>query len=205
MKTIKLLITTLLFSSCNLMATEEPDFHLILKKDNFEIREYEPKILAQVEVVGDFDDASKKGFRLLADYIFGNNVSDDGSSKIDMTAPVVLEPKSKVIDMTAPFIKEGNGREWLISFVMPKEFSIKNLPKPNNKEIKIIKLPKEKYAVIIFSGLIRESNYKEQEKLLKNFINAKNLTTVGQLQIARYNPPWTLPFFRRNELMIKIN
>ena len=205
MKTIKLLITTLLFSSCNLMATEEPDFNLILKKDNFEIREYEPKILAQVEVVGDFDDASKKGFRLLADYIFGNNVSDDGSSKIDMTAPVVLEPKSKVIDMTAPFIKEGNGREWLISFVMPKEFSIKNLPKPNNKEIKIIKLPKEKYAVIIFSGLIRESNYKEQEKLLKNFINAKKLTTVGQLQIARYNPPWTLPFFRRNELMIKIN
>ena len=122
MKTIKLLITTLLFSSCNLMATEEPDFNLILKKDNFEIREYEPKILAQVEVVGDFDDASKKGFRLLAVYIFGNNVSDDGSSKIDMTAPVVLEPKSKVIDMTAPFIKEGNGREGLISFVMPKSF-----------------------------------------------------------------------------------
>jgi effector-binding domain-containing protein len=187
------------------MATEEPEFNLILKKENLEIREYLPKILAQVKVIGTFDEATSAGFKLLADYIFGNNISTDGSSKIAMTAPVILEPKSKIINMTAPIITEGNNREWLISFIMPKEFSIKTLPKPNNKDIKIISLPKEKYAVIVFSGLVREVSYKEQAMLLNNFISDSNLTSVGQLQIARYNPPWTLPFFRRNELMVKIH
>ena len=186
------------------MATEEPDFNLIFKKENFEIREYSPKILAQISVEGDFSGASKKGFRLLADYIFGNNITNDGSQKIDMTTPVVLEPKSELIDIMTPIISEGNDREWLISFVMPKEFSIKTLPKPNNKNIRIIEEPKEKYAVIIFSGLVRESNYKEQAILLDNFINDKKLEILGQLKVARYNPPWTLPFFRRNELMVKV-
>ena len=197
MKNIKLLIITILFSSNYLMATEEPDFNLIFKKENFEIREYSPKILAQIAVKGDFRSASKKGF--------SNNITNDGSQKIDMTTPVVLEPKSELIDMTTPVVSEGNDREWLISFVMPKEFSIQTLPKPNNKNIRIIKEPKEKYAVIIFSGLVRESNYKEQSILLNNFINDKKLEILGQLKIARYNPPWTLPFFRRNELMIKVN
>jgi hypothetical protein len=64
------------------MATDEPDFNLILKEDKFEIREYASKIIAQVEVFGDFDDASSKGFKILADYIFGNNTSTDGNSRI---------------------------------------------------------------------------------------------------------------------------
>ena len=205
MKITKLLIITILFFSNYLMATEEPDFNLIFKKENFEIREYAPKILAQVEVEAGFKDASTKGFKLLADYIFGNNSTLDGSQKIDMTTPVVLEPKSELIDMTTPIILEGSDRRWVVSFVMPKEYSIKTLPKPNNKDIKIIRQPKEKYAVIVFSGLVSDSNYKEQSVLLNTFINDSNLKKIGHLQIARYNPPWTLPFFRRNELMVKIN
>ena len=191
--------------SNHLMATNEPEFKLTFKDNNFEIREYEPKILAQVNVTGNFNDASSKGFKVLADYIFGNNISIDGNSKIDMTAPVIAETASKKIEITAPVIAEGRDSEWLISFVMPKEYSLKTLPKPNNKNITITSLPKEKYAVIVFSGLVRESNYNEQIKLLKNFIISKNLKIIDQVQIARYNPPWTLPFFRRNELMIRIN
>lgn len=191
--------------SNHLMATNEPEFKLTFKDNNYEIREYEPKILAQVTVKGNFNNASSKGFKVLADYIFGNNISIDGNSKIDMTAPVIAETASKKIEMTAPVIAEGRDSEWLISFVMPKEYSLKTLPKPNNKNITITSLPKEKYAVIVFSGLVRESNYNEQIKLLKNFIISKNLKIIDQVQIARYNPPWTLPFFRRNELMIRIN
>lgn len=187
------------------MATEEPEFKLTFKDSNFEIREYAPKILAQVNVQGDFNRASSKGFKVLANYIFGNNISVDGSSKIDMTAPVVMEPVSKKIEMTAPVITEGENEEWIVSFVMPKEYTLKTLPKPNNKNISITSLPKEKFAVIIFSGLVRESNYNEQIKLLKNFIITKNLKTIMPFQIARYNPPWTLPFFRRNELMIRVD
>jgi|TARA_B110000003_G_C16645532_1_gene531865 hypothetical protein len=187
------------------MAADEPEFNLIFKDKNFEIRQYKPKILAQISVSGDFDDASSKGFKILADFIFGNNISASGSSKIDMTTPVVMEPLSKLIEMTTPILTEGKNKDWIVSFIMPKEYLLNTLPKPNNRDIKIVSLPAEKYAVIVFSGLVRESSYDKQAKILYNFIKNKNLTTIGALQIARYNPPWTLPFFRRNELMIRIN
>ena len=191
--------------SNSLMATDEPKFTLVLKEDKFEIREYAPKIIAQVKVYGDFDDASSKGFKILADYIFGNNESIDGNSRIEMTAPVEMEAVSQKIDMTTPVLTEGKNNTWVISFIMPDNFTLATLPKPNNKEIKIVSLPREKYAVIVFSGLIRESSYQEKENLLNKFIKEKNLKTSGEIKIARYNPPWTLPFFRRNELMIKVN
>lgn len=191
--------------SNSIMATDEPEFKLILKEDKFEIREYSPKIIAQVEVFGDFDDASSKGFKILADYIFGNNTSTDGNSRIEMTAPVEMEPLPQKINMTKPVLNEGSDNNWIVSFIMPNEFTLETLPKPNNKSIKILSLPKEKYAVIVFSGLVRESSYLEKEKLLNQFIKEKKLKTSGEIKIARYNPPWTLPFFRRNELMIKVN
>ena len=197
-------LTLLLFSNY-LMAVDEPEFYSTFKDNNLEIREYAPKILAQVSVKGDFDEASSKGFKLLADFIFGNNISADGSSKIDMTAPVVMEPLSQIINMTAPVVTEGNNNEWIVSFIMPKEYSLSTLPKPNNKNIIISSVPAEKYAVIVFSGLVRKSNYDEQVNLLEKFILKRKLKTIGLVQIARYNPPWTLPFFRRNELMIRIN
>ena len=186
------------------MATEEPDFTLIYKEKSFEIREYAPRIIAQVKINGNFDEASSTGFRSLADFIFGNNSINNESEKISMTAPVIAEPTSKQIPMTAPVLAEEKNNQWFISFVMPKEYSLQTLPKPNNSEITLTNLPKEKFAVIIFSGLVRESSYDEKIILLNNFIKKKKLKTLGSVQIARYNPPWTLPFFRRNELMIKV-
>ena len=100
-------ILTLLLLSNYLMAVDEPEFNSTFKENNLEIREYAPKILAKVAVKGDFDEASSKGFKLLADFIFGNNISVDGSSKIDMTAPVVMEPVSEIINMTAPCYNRG--------------------------------------------------------------------------------------------------
>jgi hypothetical protein len=187
------------------MATDEPEFKLILKEDKFEIREYASKIIAQVKIFGDFDDASSKGFKILADFIFGNNTSTDGNSKIEMTAPVEMEPLTQKINMTKPVLAEGSDNNWIVSFIMPNEFTLETLPKPNNKSIKILSLPKEKYAVIVFSGLVSESSYLEKEKLLNQFIKEKKLKSSGEIKIARYNPPWTLPFFRRNELMLKVN
>ena len=197
---------TLFFSlfSVQLMATEEAEFTLIHKENNFEIREYSPRIIAQVSVSGNFNDSSSAGFKSLADYIFGNNVINDKSQKIAMTAPVVAEPTSEKITMTAPVLAEGKNSEWLISFVMPKEYSMESLPKPNNSAVVLIERPKEKYAVVVFSGLVRESSYNEKATLLNEFVKIQGLSSVGSLLIARYNPPWTLPFFRRNELMVKV-
>ena len=201
---LKFSFTFLLFFSQQLMATEEPDFTLIYKEKSFEIREYAPRIIAQVKINGNFDEASSTGFRSLADFIFGNNSINNESEKISMTAPVITEPTSKKIPMTAPVLAEEEENQWFISFVMPKEYSLQTLPKPNNSEITLTNLPKEKFAVIIFSGLVRESSYDEKIILLNNFIKKQKLKTLGSVQIARYNPPWTLPFFRRNELMIKV-
>ena len=187
MRAIYFLFFFIIFPN-SLMATDEPEFRLILKEDKFEIREYVPKIIAQVEVFGGFDDASSKGFKILADYIFGNNTSNDENSRIEMTAPVEMEPISQKINMTKPLLTKGNDNNWIISFIMPNEFTLETLPKPNNKSIKILSLPKEKYAVIVFSGLVRESSYLEKEKLLNQFIEEKKLKTSGEIKIARYNP-----------------
>ena len=187
------------------MATEEPEFKLISEEGEFQIREYDPKIIAQVEVEGDFDEASSRGFKLLADYIFGNNLLDGGSKKISMTTPVEMSPMAENLLMTSSILDDQVNNKWSINFVMPQEFSLDTLPKPNNFQVNIIEVPKEKYAVIVFSGLIRESSYAEKAELLSNYLVENGLKQQGAIKIARYNPPWTLPFFRRNELMVRID
>ena len=142
MTTLKFFILFFTLFSVQLMATQEAEFTLIHKENNFEIREYSPRIIAQVSVSGNFNDSSSAGFKSLADYIFGNNVINDKSQKIAMTAPVVAEPTSEKITMTAPVLAEGKNSEWLISFVMPKEYSMESLPKPNNSAVVLIERPR---------------------------------------------------------------
>ena len=187
------------------MATEEPEFKLILEEAEFQIREYDPKIIAQVEVEGDFDEASSRGFKLLADYIFGNNLLDGASKKISMTTPVEMTPLAENLLMTSSVMDDQINNKWSINFVMPQEYTLDTLPKPNNPQVNIIEVHKEKYAVIVFSGLVRESSYAEKAELLSNYLEENGLKQQGAIKIARYNPPWTLPFFRRNELMVKID
>ena len=189
--------------SLTALAIEEPAYVSIEKKDAFEIREYQPKLIAQVLVNGTFDSASSKGFRLLADFIFGNNKTNEGAKKIEMTAPVVSRDASEKIEMTAPVLSEEVEKGWYISFNMPKQYSKETLPIPNNSEVKIIEMPAEKYAVITFSGLVREKKYAEMLNLLNLEMKNRNLEPKGPVILARYNPPWTLPFLRRNELMFR--
>lgn len=99
-----------------------------MKKDSFEIREYQPRLIAQVVVSGTFEIASNKGFRLLANFIFGNNKTNDGSEKIDMTAPVISRGTSEKIDMTGLVLLEELERDWVISFNMPKNIQKKPFP-----------------------------------------------------------------------------
>ena len=195
----------LFLTSFTVMAIEEPAYISIEKKDAFEIREYQPKIIAQVLVNGTFDSASSKGFRLLADFIFGNNKTNEGAKKIEMTAPVVSRDASEKIEMTAPVLSEEVEKGWYISFNMPKQFTKETLPIPNNSEVKIIEMPAEKYAVITFSGLVREKKYAEMLSLLNEEMKIRNLNPKSTVILARYNPPWTLPFWRRNEVWVKLD
>jgi hypothetical protein len=187
-----------------LMATEEPKFSILEKTPPFELRSYAPMILAEVQVEGDLDEASSQGFRLIAAYIFGQN---QVSEKIAMTAPVAVEeqlPKSAKIAMTAPVNIESNSGKWTVSFVMPSEYTMESLPKPLNSKVQLRQIPAVKRAAITFSGFYNESKVAERTLELEDWMRTKNLQAVGSPKFARYNPPWTLPFMRRNEIMIDV-
>lgn len=187
------------------MAIEEPKYRVIETSGAFELRVYDPKIIAEVEVTGSLRKASNKGFKLIADYIFGNNTSRsklDSNEKISMTAPVTMKAQSEKVAMTAPVTMKQTGETWNMHFVMPSSYTLATLPKPNNPAVKVRQLEGAKYAVIKFSGLAGKSVVDKKTALLETWLRDKNIKAKGSPEIARYNPPWTLPFMRRNEVMV---
>lgn len=185
------------------MAIEEPKYTLIEKSDAFELRAYAPKIIAETIVSGDLDDASSAGFKLIAGYIFGNNTSrSGGNEKISMTAPVTMEAKSEKISMTAPVTMEQTDGKWRMHFVMPSQYTMETLPKPNNPAVILREIPKSNYAVIQFSWFAGEEKVAKKTAELMAWLGSKNITPTGKPELARYNPPWTPPFLRRNEVMV---
>ncbi|WP_201596554.1 SOUL family heme-binding protein [Psychrobacter fulvigenes] len=217
MKTaVYLLLGSSLLISGVAMATEEPNYTILSQTDDFELRRYDGQIVAQTWVTGDQDAASRKGFKILADYIFGNNTAPGGkSSKISMTAPVMMQPEamsseenkdsdeSEKIAMTAPVsMQQADGR-WRVQFTMPSQYTMQSLPKPNNPDITITELPVQTYGVIKFSGLAGSNKVAEKTEALQSWMQGQNLKIIGMPELARYNPPWTLPFMRRNEVMIR--
>lgn len=172
------------------MASKEPEFSLINKVGDIEIRNYSPMIIAEVSATGGMKEASASGFRMIANFIFGNNRAKNGNpEKISMTAPVVIS-KSK--------------NDWSFYFVMPSQYSVDSIPKPNNRQIKIKQVKDRRCAVLRFSGNVNEEKFSSKAQELMNWIKAENLKIIGVPELARYNPPWTLPFLRRNEVIIEI-
>jgi hypothetical protein len=187
------------------MAYEEPKYDVIEKSDAFELRAYKAFIVAETYVDGDLDAASNKGFRLIADYIFGNNKARTGASeKISMTVPVTMEPKSEKISMTAPVSMQETSGKWRMHFVMPSKYTLETLPKPNNAEVKLREVPAKKIAVVRFSGLAGEEKVAKKTEELLAWLQTKQIMPSGAPELARYNAPWTLPFMRRNEVMVEL-
>ena len=172
------------------MAIEEPPFRVLQSDPPFEHRLYTGFVVAETEVVGDFDAASRSGFRRVAGYIFGDNQAQSGGNrKIEMTAPVTVEPKDQ---------------GWRLHFVMPSAESLSSLPKPNNPDIKLRQIPEHAVAVVRFSGFTTQSAVQEQTTKLRNWMSSKQLEASGPPQVARYNDPFTLPWRRRNEILIPV-
>lgn len=185
------------------MATEEPPYTVIDESGSFELRAYSPMIVAKVLVSGSMGDASSAGFRLIADFIFGNNTSRaGGNEKISMTAPVTVEPKPEKISMTAPVSMERAGGQWRVHFVMPGEYTLDTLPTPNNPAVRLREVPARNYAVVRFSGSVDEKKLAAKTTELMTWLGSRGIEPIGQPELARYNPPWTLPFLRRNEVMV---
>jgi DNA gyrase inhibitor GyrI len=165
-----------------------------------EIRDYAPMIVAEVSVSGDRKKAIGDGFRLIADYIFGNNIS---SQKVAMTAPVIQQPSEKIA-MTAPVTQQGGEGLWQVRFVMPSSHTMESLPKPNSPDVVLKEVAGKRFAVIRFSGRAKTKSLEERTKDLQAFIENRKLQAMSKPTYAFFNPPWTLPFLRRNEVMIEI-
>lgn len=196
------------------MAIEEPKYEIIQKDGAFEIRKYTPILIAETIVEGDMDEASNKGFRLIADFIFGNNQAVDSNTnrKIDMTAPVTVEPMSQKIAMTAPVTVEPQfsdanmqaAKKWRIHFVMPSQYTLANIPKPKNDAITLKEIPSKYFLVHSYSWLNTLSRVQTKTDETLEWANRKGLKVIGAPQLSRYDPPWTLPMFKRNEIMLEL-
>lgn len=196
------------------MAIEEPAYDTIVSQAPFELRHYAPTLIAQTVVNGDMDTASSKGFRLIADFIFGNNLAAETgqAAQIAMTAPVTMAPQSSKIAMTAPVTIEQQSVEtslpgpsqWRIHFVMPRQYTLANIPKPNNSAVTLLELPRKYMVVHRYSGFNTVARVQEKTKETLAWAKQQSLQVIGTPQLSRYDPPWTLPLFRRNEIMVEV-
>ena len=191
-----------------------PEYTVVEKSEGYEIRSYKPYLTAQVEVSGTYDEAINQGFRILADYIFGNNTKQTGiamtapvteaeSEKMAMTAPVV-EKESEVLAMTAPVVETGDNKKRIISFVMPFEYTLETLPKPNNPEVKIVPQEVRKVAALRFSWFRNADRVADKKQELLKSLERDSITPKGLPEYAGYNAPFTAPWLNRNEVMIEI-
>ena len=192
-----------LILSSTVMAIEEPKYKVIEKEMSFELRAYESMVVAETYVSGSLDQASSKGFRRIAGYIFGSNTNSEGKKeKVSMTAPVVITASSPDVNMISQTKLESNEGKWRVHFVMPSKYQIDALPTPNKENVLLREVPAQKFAVIRFSGLASEEKISQKTKELQKFLNEREIKPLGEPILARYNPPWTLPFMRRNEIMV---
>jgi hypothetical protein len=191
------------------MATEEPNYSVTLKDHEFEVREYPALVTAEVTVSGERLEAANDGFRVLAGYIVGGNRRNE---KIAMTTPVVqsleradAEPH-QISMVSAQAVEQGDQRDqrWTIRFVMPAGCSVESLPVPDDARVKLTAIPPTRFAVVRFSGLAHDPDIDHRTTTLTTFAADHDLRTVGPASLARYNPPWTLWFMRRNEVMIPL-
>ena len=195
------LIFALVFLGTPAMATEEPAFTVVSHEGDFEVRDYPALVVAEVTVTGDQKESANKGFRLLAGYIFGGNTRQQS---IAMTAPVAQQRAGEKIPMTAPVTQTQREGAWVVRFTMPHSYSLATLPKPNDPSVRLRGLPPARFAVVRFSGWADQKDFDAKAATLSEFMKSHRLRAAGPPSLSQYNPPWTLWFLRRNEVMIPL-
>jgi len=183
------------------MALEEAKYTVIMKEGNYELRQYEPHIVAETMVAGDFDKAGNEGFRRLFKYISGENQK---KQSIAMTAPVSQDAGPEKITMTAPVSQEQTGGQWRIAFVMPSEYTMDTLPQPLDPKVLLKQVTARRMAAITYSGSWSRERYEKHRALLETFIRQRKWDPIGEPVLARYNSPFTIWFLRRNEVLVPV-
>ncbi|MBY0515439.1 MAG: heme-binding protein [Bacteriovoracaceae bacterium] len=197
----------LLSSGCSVFgigSEEQPKYQVIVKEENKEIRHYQSFIVAKTTVNGSFKEAQSKGFKILAGYIFGKNKS---KQKISMTSPVVQnnQEANEKISMTAPVTMASENDQWTMTFSMPSQYTLESLPIPEDSSIKLERVEGRYVAALTFSGFWSEKRNNEEGSKLKEWLEKhSSYKQISGAKFAGYNPPWTIPFLRRNEVLIEL-
>ncbi|CAG7857536.1 hypothetical protein MCAMS1_02400 [biofilm metagenome] len=204
MKKLFALINTLFLAGCSLFGIQTEDspvYGLMEEYDPIEIRHYYPYLTVQTEDSGDYDAATEKSFFRLFDYINGKNQTQQ---KLTMTAPVLQASKGEKIQMTAPVFQAQSGKTWTMRFVLPLEYDLATAPKPSDPKVTLVEIPEKKVAVLRFTGFFSENTLSETKAELMAWLKEKKIKPLSEPLSAGYNPPWTIPFLRRNEIHVDI-
>lgn len=190
---------------------ETVEFKVLSRRDQYEIREVEPYFVAETTMPAksgfDFNGASRS-FNVLAEYLFGKNTTKE---KMEMTTPVLTTKNQSggvKMDMTTPVLttKMEEQDKWKMSFVMPSKYGA-NLPLPKDSSVRIKEVPRKIVAVVSFSGFVNDEEVRQRELKLREALKRDGQFKIKQgtsVEVAQYNPPFTLPFQRRNEIALEV-
>ena len=157
-------------------------FQLVRQDGKFELRDYPVLTVAETPM----RDAGNAFMRLFH-YIGGKNAAQ---KKIAMTTPV--------------FMNHTAGTNATMAFVMPEKLGTNSVPQPTEAGVVVKQVPAGRFAVLRFSGWRSEKNSAGALAQLTAWLAREKITTTGEPVFAYFDPPWTLPFWRRNEVMLRV-
>lgn len=189
------------FSTGGCATVPEPLHKVVSGNDGYEVREYAGYLVAETTVSGAWKEALNEGFRRLFSYISGNN---ERSAKVAMTAPVLSREPEKIA-MTAPVLQEpGTGDEQVVSFIAPPGYTMETIPAPKDPRVRIRQVPPFTAAALRYGGWTGPEKVERKTGELRSLLARDGRTPIPPFLSAQYNPPWTIPPFRRNEIIVRI-
>jgi hypothetical protein len=193
-----------IFAGGAAMSYEEPDYTVIYEDGDIEYREYAPYLIAETIMANEdgYKDAGNEGFRRLFRYITGNNRSQ---SDISMTVPVQQTQVSEKIAMTVPVQQTDSNQGWSLAFTLPSTYTMETAPVPADSRIQVREVPRRIMAVLRYSGRWTEKNFTRKTSVLRAALEQHDVESIGEVQSAVYNGPFTPPFLRRNEVMVEVH
>lgn len=213
------IVTATSVAACSVFggkAAEEPPFKVTIEDGDFQVREYDAYAVVETVVPPPFDSATRVGFSRLVRYISGANQS---KQKIAMTAPVELQPRGEKIAMTAPVLLTPtenaapdqaskltgeNIENWTMAFVLPEGYTEETAPSPTDFTVRIRDVEARRVACVRFGGFLRDKTAEEKRAKLAAWLKSRGLEHEGNWRVAGYNPPWTIPPLRRNEVLVSL-
>lgn len=187
---------------------EQPQYETIVEAGPFQVRQYQPMIVAEVTHRGERARALNAGFRRLAAYIFaqerpGRDRGEEQSERIAMTSPVIVD-ETEAISMTSPVMQDP-GREgaWRTRFVMPRKFTLETLPQAAD-DIELTEVPARRMATVRFAGYSSSRNLAIAEQALREWMAEEGIAATGNAEYAFYDSPMVPPERRRSEVLIPV-